>query len=126
MEDKLWSYRAALMRVIDADTLDLFVDLGFETFTTIRARLLGVDAPEIRGPEKLEGQAATDWVIDWIVAAQAKSPTNRNGDRSQYCFRIVTRLDDSFGRWLCDIYDHDDRHLNQDLLDAGHASPYRR
>ena len=36
------------MRVVDGDTVDVMVDLGFKTFAKIRVRLHGIDAPETR------------------------------------------------------------------------------
>lgn len=47
-----WTYRAELDRVVDGDTLDLRVDLGFKAYKKIRVRLLGVDTAEIFGVSK--------------------------------------------------------------------------
>lgn len=55
-----YRYRAELVRVIDADTLYLRVDLGFHAALTISVRLRGVDAPELSTPE---GKVARDYVI---------------------------------------------------------------
>jgi micrococcal nuclease len=40
-------YQATLERVVDGDTVDIVIDLGFSTFRKERIRLYGVDAPEI-------------------------------------------------------------------------------
>ncbi|GAG20500.1 unnamed protein product, partial [marine sediment metagenome] len=45
----MYTYRAKLDRVVDGDTVDLFVDLGFNICIKDRFRLLGIDTPELRG-----------------------------------------------------------------------------
>jgi micrococcal nuclease len=60
-------YDATVARVVDADTLDLDVDLGFGVWTRQRIRLVGpnesyFDAWEMRGPEREKGKAATAFV----------------------------------------------------------------
>lgn len=48
-----FTYNAVVRRVVDGDTIILDIDLGFETWLHARSiRLLGVLAPEIRGPER--------------------------------------------------------------------------
>jgi micrococcal nuclease len=41
-------YQAKIVEVIDGDTFDLMIDLGFNTFAKQRMRLYGIDAPEMR------------------------------------------------------------------------------
>ena len=41
-------YRARIDRVVDGDTVDAFIDLGFDTHKVIRIRLVGINAPESR------------------------------------------------------------------------------
>jgi micrococcal nuclease len=49
------------MRVIDGDTIDVDVDLGFYVWIRKqRIRLLGIDAPEVTGETRPEGLAATE------------------------------------------------------------------
>lgn len=52
MTEDIWQYRAQLDRVIDGDTVDLRVDLGFKTYKKIRVRLNGVDTAEIYGTSR--------------------------------------------------------------------------
>ena len=51
-------YRATVERVVDGDTVDFDIDLGFHVRTRQRCRLLGYDAPEKFGPEKVRGEEA--------------------------------------------------------------------
>lgn len=87
----MYEYRAKLNRVVDADTIDLDVDLGFHISTLIRVRLLGVDAPEIfsvkRSSEEYQrGMAAKAFVVKWFEGAGAVS--------------VVTQKTGKYGRWL--------------------------
>jgi len=44
----MYTYNAKVDRVIDGDTLDALVDLGFDTWKKVRIRFQGIDAPESR------------------------------------------------------------------------------
>ncbi len=62
----LYQYRARVLRVVDGDTYDLMIDLGFETFIQKRIRLYGVNTPEIKGDDKERGLQARDRVVQLI------------------------------------------------------------
>ena len=47
----MFDYYATVIKVIDGDTIDLAVDLGFHVGVSIRVRLMGVDAPEVSTAE---------------------------------------------------------------------------
>ena len=60
IKDK-YLYEAELIRVIDGDTIDAWIDLGFNITVRRRIRLWGIDAPETRTldlEEKAEGKIA--------------------------------------------------------------------
>jgi len=57
MEDKLYFYKAHCDSVTDGDTMELTVDLGFDTFIKCTVRLEGVDAPETRTKDLLQKEA---------------------------------------------------------------------
>ena len=59
----IYIYKASLIRVVDGDTVDLVIDLGFDTSRRERFRLYGIDAPELRTKE---GKAAKAWLEDAI------------------------------------------------------------
>ena len=77
-------------RVIDGDTIDLDIDLGFHLTSRVRVRLLGVDAPETRGAEKVVGDMVTDRVRHWLQV---------NGELT-----VETVKTGKYGRWLATIY----------------------
>jgi len=82
-----FSYIAQVVRVIDADTLVLNLDLGFRVHVEIEGRINGVDAPELSTPE---GQHARAEIVTVVNLAK---------------FVTVTSFKDrrSFARWVVDV-----------------------
>ena len=63
----MYKYNAEIVRVVDGDTVDAMVDLGFKIFKKIRIRLYGINTPETRTrdlEEKKRGLAAKDRLIE--------------------------------------------------------------
>ena len=61
----MYTYKAKLKRVVDGDTIDATIDLGFDVFVKKRIRFAGINAPESRTrdlEEKARGLAAKDRV----------------------------------------------------------------
>ena len=84
------TYRVKVKRVVDGDTVDFDVDLGFHISISIRTRLLGVDTPE-RGHQDFA--KATNVLIDLL-----STRTNEEG-----YIMIKTEKTGKYGRWLVDI-----------------------
>jgi len=114
----LYTYQAAVVRVIDGDTLVLNIDLGFDSWIEQKLRLRGIDAPEM---STLRGVAAKDHVkeiferVDFVICKTYK--------------------EDKYGRYLADIFysckEKDPQviaregvFLNQELVDQGYAKLY--
>ncbi|VFM96173.1 MAG: micrococcal nuclease [Candidatus Kentron sp. G] len=95
-------YRCSVSRVVDGDTVDLVVDLGFRIRIDVRVRLAGIDAPE-RYTE--DGKKATARVKALAPAIVSVS-TSKTG---------------KYGRWLATLYDEDGRDINALLVEEGHA-----
>jgi len=90
-----YEYRARLRRVVDGDTVDLDVDLGFYLTASLRFRVLGIDTPELRGgtaESKARAREAKDRVEELLSCGEG------------FPLMIRTRKADSFGRWLAAIY----------------------
>lgn len=103
-----YRYRAELVRVIDADTLYLRVDLGFHCGITISVRLRDVDAPELSTPE---GKAARDYV-ERLLDRDVHFPPP---------IVVETYKDhQSFARWVADVW-VGDRLLADILRENGHV-----
>lgn len=113
-----WEYRAAVERVVDGDTLDLRIDLGFGVILTgdeARVRLRDIDTAEIFGASKgsdeyAAGKRHKQFVKAWVTEA---------GDE-EWPLLIETTKDDErgkYGRWLARIERRrDGAILNEDLV----------
>ena len=109
----MYSYKFKVVRVVDGDTVDVLIDLGFNTFTRQRVRLAGIDAPEIRGQtDEVEamGRQATQWLANRL--------TDTNGLRLE-----SQKGQGKYGRYLVTFYDLD-VDINQQMIDLGLAWPY--
>ena len=107
----MYEYKAIVTNVVDGDTIDAEVDLGFHLNATLRFRLLGVDCPE-RGQE---GYAAAKEFVEQAVLGQHVT--------------VKTKKGDSFGRWLCVVqYDAEGefpKDLQAELIKAGLATAFK-
>ena len=114
---EMFFYRARVVDVIDGDTLDLMIDLGFNVHHSIRVRLDGVNTPESRTKdlrEKELGLKAKAFSSDWTT---------------RHCVVFVQTVKDKkekFGRILARIYSDENKTacLNDDLIDSGNARTY--
>ena len=111
----MYEYAATVERVVDGDTIDVTLDLGFSIQYQARIRLLGINTPESRTRDKAEkarGLAAKDYVVDCCEAQEA--------------IVIQTSLDKrgKFGRVLGRVVGVDGYCLNDVLVDVGHAEIY--
>ena len=89
----MYQYKAELKRVVDGDTLDLIVDLGFKTKLEWRFRLEGIDTPETWRPksagEKEHGERATEFVINELKGKDITVRTFKLGAYSRYSCEIL-------------------------------------
>lgn len=112
---KAYIYKAKIINIVDGDTVDADIDLGFKMSSTQRLRLLGVDTPELTSTFPPERQKAQE------AKAYTKMRT-LNAD-----VLIETHKSDSFGRYLADIYlDRSEKSFSEELLEMGYARPYKR
>lgn len=105
-----YTYRARILRVIDGDTYDVAVDVGFRLTATLPLRLARVNCPEKRTPEGVRAAA-------YVAALFSPLPC-------PVVVRTFKPVDD-FGRYLADVY-LGDVDLGQRLLETGHAVEYHR
>ena len=108
----MYSYKAEIVRVLDGDTLDLAIDLGFEVTVNTRVRLFGLNTPEVTGNEKYLGLQATGFVHEWI----------ETHCEDNICI-VETHKKGKYGRYLAVIKDEFGECLNDELLDTAHAVP---
>jgi len=117
----MYTYNAHLQRVIDGDTVDVVIDLGFSLKYKCRVRLLGINAPESRTrdlEEKARGLAAKKRLGELI------------GD-GDLIVRTFLDKKGKYGRLLAEIFraeefgpPPDNKCVNTIMLEEGHAVPY--
>ncbi|MBQ0769141.1 MAG: thermonuclease family protein [Bizionia sp.] len=98
------------MDVYDGDTVTALVDLGFLHYQEMKLRLYGIDTPEVRGVEKIEGKKVRDIVREMILGKEVE---------------IITYKDKQgkYGRYLANII-LDGVDINLWLVANGHATVY--
>lgn len=112
----MYEYHASLVRVIDGDTVVMVVDLGFTVSVNIEFRLLGINAPEMKGTSKVAGQAAKEH-LEQLLAQGSLSLKSDKAPKT-----------DKYGRWLADITvtkpDGTSFNANQQMIADGFAVAY--
>lgn len=110
----MYKYKAKLDRVVDGDTIDALVDLGFDTWKKVRVRMVGMNAPESRTrdlEEKKYGLAAKEFVKTFVKGKSIILRTEKYDAKGK------------FGRILGDIV-VDKVSLSETMIAKHHAVPY--
>ena len=117
----MYTYNIELLRVVDGDTIDAKIDLGFDVSVKKRVRFLGVNAPESRTrdlEEKARGLAAKDRVKQLLEGS----------DTIQLRSHGVGKYGRCLGELNIDVVDGKKNltlvSLNQLLIKEGHAVEY--
>lgn len=117
-EGPQYVYRVAKVdRVIDGDTVDLLIDLGFNIFTKQRIRFAGIDTPELRGgtdESKARARAAAARVEDLLSSGEVfvRTEHDKTGKYGRYLgYLIVVKQGIDFV-------------VNEILLEEGLAKKY--
>lgn len=103
----MYEYKATLVKVVDGDTIDVMVDLGFDVHLVQRVRFARINCPEMSTPE---GPVSKQFVIDYLVGKDVVIKTSKN-------------TFDRYGRWIAEVFAGVDN-LNDLLLQKGLAVPY--
>lgn len=109
----LWEYRCQVERIIDGDTLELFVDKGFSDYSLITVRLSNLDTAEIYGRKKeseeyRQGQIHKEFVESWVD----------QHDDEEWSFIVKTEKDRTgkYGRYLAELH-AGSSNLNKELIE---------
>lgn len=109
----MYEYGALLVRVIDADTWILDIDLGLHVWMcAMHVRAAGLNAPELSTDA---GKAAKAWAESWFIAHCPEGALTVRTQRDR---------NDNYGRLLGTVIAPDSACLNNDLLAAAQAVPY--
>jgi len=119
MDKDPYIYRVKkVIKVVDGDTIDADIDLGFDISLTKRVRLNGIDTPESRTTdlkEKALGLEVKEWLKHKLEGAKD--------------ILIKTQLPDStekYGRILGNLYiNNESLSLNEQMVNAGYAWSYK-
>ena len=117
----MYTYNIELIKVVDGDTIDAKIDLGFDVSVKKRVRFLGVDTPESRTrdlEEKARGLAAKDRVKQLLEGA----------NRIQLTSHGVGKYGRCLGELNIDVVDGKENltlvSVNELLIKEGHAVEY--
>ena len=117
----MYEYKATVDRVVDGDTVDALIDVGFDIWFKKRIRFKGVDTWESR-TRNLEEKA-----LGLKAKARTKELLEKISSKSGY-FRIRSYGLGKYGRVLADVFieDKDGKqwNINQTLISEGHAYVY--
>jgi len=113
----MYEYKVKITRVVDGDTVDAEVDLGFDTFIKDRIRLMGIDTPESRTRNRKEKALG--------LAAKAYLKELLRKNKGDIILRTSKEGKGKFGRILGTLLIYDGMtSVNQMLIDEGHARDY--
>ena len=77
----MYEYNCKIKRVVDGDTVDVIIDLGFDIFYKSRVRLYGIDTPESRTrnkDEKVRGLMSKQYLINELEKGQVVIKTHKD------------------------------------------------
>ena len=113
-QERQYIYKAEVIRVIDGDTMDVRIDVGFDTHIYKRLRLLGVDTWEIRGEERERGLEAK-----YFVESRLKI------SRNSIWVQTIMDGEGKYGRLLAWVWTDTvlgPQNLNEALLENNHGT----
>ena len=117
----MYEYRCKVIKVIDGDTVDVDIDLGFDIIIKgERVRIMGIDTPESRTRDKVEKEfgLASKARLKELIGGRSgpilKTQINRKGEDMR----------GKFGRILGDFVTDDGRLVTDILVEEGHAVAY--
>lgn len=106
----IYEYRASIVNVVDGDTYDFDVDLGFHVTKRIRVRMLGVNTNETYGVKKeseeyQKGIEQKQFVENWFDEADELFIETEKDSQGKY------------GRWLARVFNESGESLNVALVE---------
>ena len=112
----MYEYKCKVTRVVDGDTVDVIIDLGFDISYSSRVRLFGIDTPESRTrdkDEKARGLISKDFLKSYL-------------DKGGVVIRTRKDKKGKFGRLLGELINpyKEEENANKMLLKEGHAVEY--
>jgi micrococcal nuclease len=110
-------YVKKVTKVVDGDTIDVEIDLGFDISFSSRVRLAGIDTPESRTTDKMEK----------ALGLEAKAYLKKSIDSAKTIVIKTEKMDSSekYGRILGWVFlDGSEKSINEQMIIDGHAWGY--
>ena len=110
----MYEYKCEVKRIVDGDTVDVIIDLGFSIHFSTRVRLYGIDTPESRTrnkDEKVRGFLSKDYLKEWL-------------DQGGVIIRTYRDKKGKFGRVLGEMV-VGGRNINLLMVDENYAVKYK-
>jgi micrococcal nuclease len=105
----MYEYNATLIKIVDGDTIDVRIDLGFHVFKIERVRLAGINAPEMKMPG---GPVAKAYLAALLpLGSSVLVQTQKN-------------IYDRYGRYIAEVM-VDSINVSQKMLESGNAVVYK-
>ena len=115
----MYEYKVKVVRVIDGDTVDVDIDLGFGIWLRKeRVRIMGIDTPESRTRDKVEKK------FGLASKAKLKALLKNGAILKTQVSKKGEDMKGKFGRILGDFILDDGRKVTEVLIDEGHAVAY--
>lgn len=105
---RIFTYTGTVTKVVDGDTFEAVIDLGFTISVRKRFRMLGINAPEMHGPEAAEGEKSKEWLAAQIEGKEVS---------------IECHGQEKYGRWLAVVLVNGEN-LNNRIVTEGLARVY--
>ena len=108
-----------IKKIVDGDTLDVVLDLGFNIFHSCRVRMAGIDTPESRTrdlDEKARGKLAKEFLKNWVTEYE-------NNKKNIVIKTKKEKAKGKFGRVLGELW-VEGVNVNEDMIQSYHAVPY--
>jgi len=102
----MYTYFTKIEKVVDGDTVDVFIDLGFKVWRSERIRLVGVDTAEKNTPY---GKATKEYLTQLLAGKIVK---------------LEVFKPDKYGRYLGKIYINSEISINDQMVSTGMAKGY--
>ena len=123
MEKSMYHYKAIITDIYDADTVTADIDLGCGVWIKgEKLRLFGINAPEMRGPEKKQGTISRDWLREEIWETDV---SNERIYDNPVIIKTIKDKTGKYGRLLAVIYMQDSAgqwiNLNELMVELGYA-----
>ena len=113
MPKDMFVRKAVVTDVYDGDTVKVVADLGFGIFTKQTVRLAGIDTAELRDKKNLaKAEGAKKFLVDAVL-------------NKEVTLKSLKPKLDKYGRYIAFLYfDDQEKSVNDQMVDNGHAKPY--